>query len=538
MAVFWSTASRNCPMTRGMLWILFTSSWAWRNSFFRFFCSSLMYSSCTSRNSSSCCSFCRVFQILRFWCQEGEGGVGSGALHHWYLVLQHHNIINQLSQGGWEGGDQPGGGGDQSGGGGDQSAQETAKEETGQGSWGTCVEVDSDTEAVANQGFKLGCISCKMREEIPATASVKWFFKARHENNFTQIYSYKDKMGDVVDERFYDRLEWNGSKRTGDLQDGSVYILNVTYNDTGTYSCVFNRTLTFPKRATHTHAHANKTFSIIVVPKLNRAMASILSEVMMYVSIISLQLWLLVEMIYCYRKISSDEEAQRDSHMMAEYFNAYLNKEHSEGVQVAEYRPSRAQVFAAPQRRQSLGAIGAARLAACYHGNLRLEQSLQLAHLTLCKPINMLIATKWSGCWRNCVSEENSSSCSLSTPMRTTRFTCTRPARSEKLVVVLTNEVAVEVGAEELGGTAAGSVGGEQGGPASRGSELRLRPSEDTSSTERWEEEQEGGVSPRGLKGPQGGRPRGLAELSSNRSDTDSDSSPGLRRRREERWGE
>lgn len=44
-------------MTNGMLWIRFTSSWAWRNSFFRFFCSSLIYSSWTSRNSSSCCSF-------------------------------------------------------------------------------------------------------------------------------------------------------------------------------------------------------------------------------------------------------------------------------------------------------------------------------------------------------------------------------------------------------------------------------------------------------------------------------------------------
>ena len=52
-------------------------------------------------------------------------------------------------------------------------------------------------------------------------------------------------------------------------------------------------------------------------PPVNRAMASIVSEVMMYVSIIILQLWLLVEMIYCYRKISSDEEAQRDSRMMS-----------------------------------------------------------------------------------------------------------------------------------------------------------------------------------------------------------------------------
>ena len=69
MAVFWSTASRNCPITNGMLWIRFTSSWAWRNSFFRFFCSSLIYSSCTSRNSSSCCSFCEQTVEKQGWFQ-------------------------------------------------------------------------------------------------------------------------------------------------------------------------------------------------------------------------------------------------------------------------------------------------------------------------------------------------------------------------------------------------------------------------------------------------------------------------------------
>lgn len=43
-------------------------------------------------------------------------------------------------------------------------------------------------------------------------------------------------------------------------------------------------------------------------------MASILSEIMMYVSIIGLQLWLVVEMVYCYRKIAAaGEEALRES---------------------------------------------------------------------------------------------------------------------------------------------------------------------------------------------------------------------------------
>ncbi len=47
---------------------------------------------------------------------------------------------------------------------------------------------------------------------------------------------------------------------------------------------------------------------------VTRGLASILSEVMMYVSIIGLQLWLVVEMIYCYRKIAAaGEEALRES---------------------------------------------------------------------------------------------------------------------------------------------------------------------------------------------------------------------------------
>lgn len=96
MAVFWSTASRNCPITSGMLCILFTSSWAWRNSFFKFFCSSLMYSSCTSRNSSSCCSFCKhkkknfkyLLQMLSaqtqvlFTCKHAE------TRHFWKSALE------------------------------------------------------------------------------------------------------------------------------------------------------------------------------------------------------------------------------------------------------------------------------------------------------------------------------------------------------------------------------------------------------------------------------------------------------------------
>uniref|UniRef100_A0A2P2LK94 Uncharacterized protein n=1 Tax=Rhizophora mucronata TaxID=61149 RepID=A0A2P2LK94_RHIMU len=45
----------NWPMTSGTDWIRLTSSWARRSSRFRFFCSSLTYSSCISMNSSCRC---------------------------------------------------------------------------------------------------------------------------------------------------------------------------------------------------------------------------------------------------------------------------------------------------------------------------------------------------------------------------------------------------------------------------------------------------------------------------------------------------
>ncbi|MFT7800706.1 sodium channel subunit beta-1-like isoform X1 [Arapaima gigas] len=128
-----------------------------------------------------------------------------------------------------------------------------------------CVEVDSDTEAVAGQGFKLGCISCKMRGEVPATASVDWYFMAKQGTEFDHIYNYEDETATIMDQRFEDRLDWNGSKKTNDLQDGSIYILNVTYNDSGVYQCLFKRTLTFPFYEFNTNA--TKIIHINVVAK-------------------------------------------------------------------------------------------------------------------------------------------------------------------------------------------------------------------------------------------------------------------------------
>lgn len=52
---------------------------------------------------------------------------------------------------------------------------------------GACVEVDSDTEAVAGNGFKLVCISCKRRSEVSGTATVEWYFRAKGEADFIHV---------------------------------------------------------------------------------------------------------------------------------------------------------------------------------------------------------------------------------------------------------------------------------------------------------------------------------------------------------------
>lgn len=56
------------------------------------------------------------------------------------------------------------------------------------------MEVDSDTEAVARQGFKLGCISCKMRGEVPAEATVNWYFKASDDTEFSPVSSLEARL--------------------------------------------------------------------------------------------------------------------------------------------------------------------------------------------------------------------------------------------------------------------------------------------------------------------------------------------------------
>uniref|UniRef100_A0A8B9KAI0 Sodium channel, voltage-gated, type I, beta b n=1 Tax=Astyanax mexicanus TaxID=7994 RepID=A0A8B9KAI0_ASTMX len=162
-----------------------------------------------------------------------------------------------------------------------------------------CAEVDSDTEAVAGQDFKLGCISCKMRGEVEASATADWFFKARGETEFAHVSNL------------------------------CVYTVYIQYRPkVWTHLLFFNGWL---YQGTDT-INKNSLSHL----KSTRGTASIVSEIMMYVSIIGLQLWLLVEMIYCYRKIAAaGDEALRAS--AAEYLAiASESKDNCAGVQVAE----------------------------------------------------------------------------------------------------------------------------------------------------------------------------------------------------------
>ncbi|XP_015192033.2 sodium channel subunit beta-1-like [Lepisosteus oculatus] len=194
--------------------------------------------------------------------------------------------------------------------------------------WCGCVEVDSRTEAVTGHGFKLGCISCKRRGEVAASAYVEWYFQAKGESDFVQIYEYRDQTPAILHEQFLERLAWNGSKRTDDLQDGSLYILNVTLNDTGTYRCHFYRTLFLHIQEHHTNA--TKLVQLSVVEEANRELTSIISEVFMYLCIVGFQVGIVLVLVLCYKKTAA---AARESEREKEPLDS---KDNCAGIQVDE----------------------------------------------------------------------------------------------------------------------------------------------------------------------------------------------------------
>uniref|UniRef100_A0A8D2ZT63 Sodium channel regulatory subunit beta-3 n=1 Tax=Scophthalmus maximus TaxID=52904 RepID=A0A8D2ZT63_SCOMX len=187
------------------------------------------------------------------------------------------------------------------------------------------------TEAVAGKGFLLGCISCKRREEVSARATVDWHFKPLGEEEFRHIFHYDHPSAEILHEDFSKRLEWHGT-RSGDIQTGAVYVHNVSVNDTGTYRCTFHRTL-FLAMADE-HVTVEKEVELSVVAVANRPLTAVISEIMMYVLIVVLQLWLIVVLVYCYKKISAEHEAREARKALKAQAALLESKDSCDGVQL------------------------------------------------------------------------------------------------------------------------------------------------------------------------------------------------------------
>ncbi|XP_062377089.1 sodium channel subunit beta-3 isoform X2 [Sardina pilchardus] len=168
-----------------------------------------------------------------------------------------------------------------------------------------CVDGVSDTEGVLGKPMKLTCILCMKREDIKAETHVSWSYVQDGEE--IPIFVY-DNGPRELDSPLKGRLTWRGSK---DLQDISLGITNITRNDSGTYHCQVLRRFDFDS--------FTPSVTILRVIKLevkDRASldpTALYSEIMMYVLLVFLTLWLLVEMVYCYRKISKSDEMAQDA---------------------------------------------------------------------------------------------------------------------------------------------------------------------------------------------------------------------------------
>nr|XP_057908814.1 sodium channel subunit beta-1 isoform X2 [Doryrhamphus excisus] len=171
---------------------------------------------------------------------------------------------------------------------------------------GGCAEVDSLAEAVEGQSFKLGCIWCKNRAEVTARTSVDWHFKAPGQDRFTHIFHYDHPSADILHGAFRGRLDWLGTQ-SQDVQVGSIAISNVSFSDAGTYRCTLRRMLLLPGFRPNVTVEKEVELSVAAVG--SRETTAVISEMVMYVLIVVLQLWLIVVLVYCYKKISADMDA-------------------------------------------------------------------------------------------------------------------------------------------------------------------------------------------------------------------------------------
>ncbi|XP_058490842.1 sodium channel subunit beta-3 isoform X1 [Solea solea] len=173
-----------------------------------------------------------------------------------------------------------------------------------------CVNAPSESKAVVGRPMLLTCISCLRREEVKVKTRVDWFYMPNNDRDVpkTPIFLYENNTPVKLDGPFKDRLTWNGSK---DLQDVSIQIRNVTLNDSGVYECQVYREFEFKFFTPSVVVVQNITLK--VKEKASRDATALYSEIMMYVLLVFLTFWLLVEMVYCYRKISKSDEQTQDT---------------------------------------------------------------------------------------------------------------------------------------------------------------------------------------------------------------------------------
>ncbi|XP_036381562.1 sodium channel subunit beta-3-like [Megalops cyprinoides] len=172
-----------------------------------------------------------------------------------------------------------------------------------------CVELVSDTESVEGGTMKLTCIFCKKREELVAETQVDWHYLTPDMEKI-QIFHFPEQPNEryKLNDRWRGRLAWNGSS---DLQDVSIIISNITLNDTGTYTCTVFRRFHFSLYTTTSSLEKNIT--LVVMKKAGEDVTAVYSEIMMYVLLAFLSSWLLLAMVYCYRKIARAEARKKDN---------------------------------------------------------------------------------------------------------------------------------------------------------------------------------------------------------------------------------
>lgn len=168
------------------------------------------------------------------------------------------------------------------------------------------VEPQPQTEAVLGSPMKLMCISCLKREELVPTTLVDWYYVPPQQEPI-RIFLY-DGGPRGLEGPWQGRLAWSGSK---DLQDVSISILNVTLNDSGLYHCNVSRQFDF--QSYRPFSNNTRQINLVVREEAAPDPTAVYSEIMMYVLLVFLTSWLLVEMVYCYSKISRADELPQDN---------------------------------------------------------------------------------------------------------------------------------------------------------------------------------------------------------------------------------